>query len=239
MLFLIYCTIYSHFNVASSGFLDGALLKSEFSAPSGISIDNHGNLYVADTYNQAVRFVTKTNTTTFAGSGYYGLLNGIGSDSEFYYPYSVTNNQNGSLLFVMDTSNNVIRQISCLTGYVFSYGTCYAPDLNVVPTFQPTFTYQPTFTREPTLNPTRKPTSLPTAKSQRVYYVSNIVTTTFAGTGNLADVDGTGNQASFYYPSGLCIDPSNEYFVVFTELGIHKLIVRTAESTSIGTSKFI
>lgn len=43
------------------GFADGDLQRSQFNRPSGLAIDEHGNLFVADSDNQTVRVLTGEN----------------------------------------------------------------------------------------------------------------------------------------------------------------------------------
>lgn len=51
------------------GYLDGAVGEALFAYPSALSIDNFGNIYVADTHNNRVRRITGSQVTTVVGSG--------------------------------------------------------------------------------------------------------------------------------------------------------------------------
>ena len=53
---------------------------------------------------------------TIAGSGDANNLDGIGSVASFNAPNSVYVNPSGSIMYVADTFNNLIRKISCSTG---------------------------------------------------------------------------------------------------------------------------
>ena len=73
-----------------------------------------------------------------------------------------------------------------------------------------------------------------------VNYVSNIVVSTFLGSGTTGEVDGTGISVQLNSPDGLCIDSTNlNYLYVVDHVGlkIHKVEIDTAISTQVGTSK--
>ena len=87
-----------------------------FNYPSGITIDNAGNLYVADTQNDTIRKMSLSGTNwtvmTIAGTVQTsGLVNGPGNSARFNNPSGITIDGGGNL-YVADTSNNVIREIS-------------------------------------------------------------------------------------------------------------------------------
>ena len=54
----------------SVGAADGTSDQAQFNFPSALTVDGHGNLYVADTYNCTIRMVTPAGAvTTIAGTG--------------------------------------------------------------------------------------------------------------------------------------------------------------------------
>ena len=97
----------------ASGSADGAGSAARFFAPEGIAVDGSGNLYVADTDNHTIRKITATGVvSTLAGwAGSSGSSDGIGSGARFFYPADVTIDGTGNL-FVIDTDNHTIRQIT-------------------------------------------------------------------------------------------------------------------------------
>jgi DNA-binding beta-propeller fold protein YncE len=103
----------------SGGFADGNGTSARFLAPAGIAIDNHGNLYVADQANCAIRKIDASgNVTTIAGNGTIGYADGTGSGAIFNGPIGIGVDTLGGNLYVADTYNNVIRKIVISTGVV-------------------------------------------------------------------------------------------------------------------------
>lgn len=102
---------------------NGLASASELNSPNGVAVDSTGNLYVADTGNNAIRFVNaSTGTiTTLAGdgSGKSGYLGdgGPASAAEFNNPTSVAVDKSGNV-YVADWMNNAIRRIDATTGTV-------------------------------------------------------------------------------------------------------------------------
>ncbi|MCG8275485.1 gluconolaconase [Stenotrophomonas sp. NLF4-10] len=93
------------------GFADGLGGAAAFNTPSGIALDRHGNLYVADTGNHAIRKVTpRGEVTTLAGGGVPGFADGNGRDARFNGPMGVAVDDAGRV-YVADTWNDRIRAI--------------------------------------------------------------------------------------------------------------------------------
>jgi uncharacterized protein (TIGR03437 family) len=107
----------------------GPALQAHLNKLEGVALDAGGNLYIADTWNQRVRKVSRSGTIdTMAGSGPAGMRNGAyGGDggpatsARLNYPRGVAVDSAGNL-YIADTSNSRIRvvtsqgQISTLIG---------------------------------------------------------------------------------------------------------------------------
>jgi sugar lactone lactonase YvrE len=102
----------STFAGGREGFADGAGLAAAFSTPSALAFDRHGNLYVADTGNHAIRKITPGGVvTTLAGTGKPGYLDGAAATAQFNGPVGIAVDKAGNV-FVADTYNDRIRRIA-------------------------------------------------------------------------------------------------------------------------------
>jgi glucose/arabinose dehydrogenase/sugar lactone lactonase YvrE len=94
------------------GFVDGAGSRPQFNHPHGLCVDKHGNLYIADTVNCAVRKIdTNGLVTTLAGSGIIASIDGVGTNASFSEPVGIAIHPNGNL-YVADRSSEMIRMIT-------------------------------------------------------------------------------------------------------------------------------
>jgi len=69
------------------GYVDGDCAGAAFHWPSGIAVDQAGNVYVAELYNNVIRKITISATgckvSTLAGSGKHGDIDGAGRTASF------------------------------------------------------------------------------------------------------------------------------------------------------------
>jgi sugar lactone lactonase YvrE len=96
------------------GFSDGdRRRRARFSKPAELCFDSAGNLYVADSFNHAIRKVSTNGfVTTLTGfSGVPGGIDGINGQASFYNPYSLNFLPDGRLA-IADAYNHVIRTAS-------------------------------------------------------------------------------------------------------------------------------
>ena len=95
------------------GSLDGDGRNARFCSPQGIALDRQGNLYVADTLNHTIRRIDRANVvTTVAGvAGACGSSDGRGGGARFCEPQDIEVD-NAGYLYVADTGNSTIREIS-------------------------------------------------------------------------------------------------------------------------------
>jgi sugar lactone lactonase YvrE len=97
----------------TAGMREGAAAQSRFDAPVGIAVDKDGNVYVADTYNDRIRLITKDGLVkTLAGAGRPGYADGDALNAaQFDTPCGVAVSDAGDV-YVADTGNNRLRKIT-------------------------------------------------------------------------------------------------------------------------------
>ncbi|MBJ2173216.1 IPT/TIG domain-containing protein [Aureibaculum sp. A20] len=97
------------------GYIDGAVNEARFFLPNAITIDQLGNIYIAE-YNSVlnhslIRKITKEGmVSTFAG-GNPGFSDGQGTDAKFGRIYGLTVDNSGNII-ISDAGNNKIRKVS-------------------------------------------------------------------------------------------------------------------------------
>ena len=96
-----------------AGHRDGTGDVARFNDPMGLARDAQGNLYVCDARNHVIRKIAPGGVvTTVAGQpGEPGAVNGVGSSARFHFPADIAVSP-GGVLFVADSGNHCIRAIA-------------------------------------------------------------------------------------------------------------------------------
>jgi sugar lactone lactonase YvrE len=99
-------------SAGSAGNADGNGAAARFWNPQGLAVDETGNIYVADTGNNAIRKISPMGqVTTIAGlAGSAGFTDGPGPQARFNGPAGIAVDKDGNL-FVADTNNHCVRKI--------------------------------------------------------------------------------------------------------------------------------
>jgi murein DD-endopeptidase MepM/ murein hydrolase activator NlpD len=96
----------------AEGFKDRAGKEAAFNSPSALAVDADGNLYVADTGNNAIRKITPAGqVSTLAGDGIAGFRDGQAAEARFNGPVGVAVDAQGNV-YIADSYNDRIRQIT-------------------------------------------------------------------------------------------------------------------------------
>jgi trimeric autotransporter adhesin len=101
---------------------DGGIATSAaLNYPRGVAIDASGNIYIADTYNNRIRMVTKStgiiSIVAGAGSSGYSGDGGLATSALLYNPRGVAIDASGNI-YIADAGNNRIRMVTLSTGII-------------------------------------------------------------------------------------------------------------------------
>ena len=101
---------------------DGPASQASFAFVNGLAADGAGNVYVADSFNNRVRKISLANQTisTVAGTSVPGF-NGDGPDAtkaQLNLPGCLAVDSAGQNLYIADTGNQRVRQVSLTTGAI-------------------------------------------------------------------------------------------------------------------------
>lgn len=96
-----------------AGYQEGHDSEVRFNAPYDVVIDKNYYVYVADYKNNRIRIISPTGLVkTLAGNDPAGFENGDESEARFNGPIGLAVNDEGTVLFVADHHNHVIRKIT-------------------------------------------------------------------------------------------------------------------------------
>ena len=193
----------------TSGSADGRGSDARLNYPFGVATDSLGNVYVADTDNDAIRKITPDGwVSTLAGAaGHQGSADGSGSAAQFRYPINVATDSAGNV-YVADEDNQTIRKItpagvvSTLAGTVGQSGS--TDDIGTAARFN-------------------EPPGVATDAAGNVFVADtgnqtirkitpSGVVSTFAGMAQQSgSANGTGSAARFHSPNGMATDEGSAF----------------------------
>lgn len=192
-----------------AGFANGTGAAATFFNPTGVAVDNSGNVYVADSGNNAIRKITMPGAvvSTLAGSGLMGATNStVGTSASFNNPNGVAVDAAGNV-YVADTYNYRIRKVTSAGAVSTFAGTGTSGGTNGAAT-SATFNF---------------PSGVAVDSSGKVYVadsnnglirlISAGQVTTFAGAMMTSSLDGPATSVSFGWPVGLAVDAAGNVYV--------------------------
>jgi len=183
------------------GSADGMGSAASFAAPGSVATDRAGNVYVADTNNNAIRKITPA-----------GFVSTLAAAASFLSPMGVATDGAGNV-YVADLGNSSIRKISTtgtvstLAGSPGSIGSADGTGMAA------SFNY---------------PTSIAADGAGNVYVAdarnntirritpSGVVSTLAGSPGAYGSADGGGKAASFDFPTGVGTDVAGNIYVADT-----------------------
>ena len=196
----------------------GAATAAQLNSPQSVTIDDTGNLYIADRNNHRIRKVDISGViTTVAGNGAGGYSGDDGSATaaQLNNPFGVTVDGTGNI-YIADTQNHRIRKVDTsgvITTVAGNGAGGYSGDDGSATAAQLSYPYGVTVDSAENLN-------IADTYNHRIRKVDTSgVITTVAGTdvaGYFGD-DGSATAAQLYYPTGVTVDGTDSLYIADTQ----------------------
>lgn len=198
----------------NAGSVDGGAADARFHLPSDIATDGAGNVFAADTGNNAIRRISQSgNVATLAGSTTIaGSDDGSGAAARFSTPVGVAADASGNL-YVADMGNHAVRKVTpagTVTTLAGMAGSTGSTDGNGM---EARFNMPAGVAADAAGN-----LYITDAGNHTIRKVSPAGTvTTLAGTaGSAGSADGSGTAAKFDTPTGITVDAAGNLYVADT-----------------------
>ncbi len=206
------------------GTSDGTAGAARFRFPRGVASDGAGNLYVTDTYNNAIRRVE------IATGAVTTLVDG--STGPFQNPYNLASDRAGNL-YVTDYSDDTIRKVVIATGAVTTLAGAAGMEGSTDGTGAAARFCSPTgIANDGAGNLYVADYCNDTIR--RIVIATGAVTTLAGTAGVTGSDDGMGAAASFDGPRGIVSDGAGNLYVVdANNKTIRKIVVATGAVTTL------
>ena len=206
-----------------SGFTgDGGLAtQASIDEPAGLALDSHGNLFIADEFNQRIRRVDASTglITTVAGSGRVGQPGQVPDgtlalETDLYRPVGVAVDRHGNI-YIADNFGNRTRRLDAATGVISTFAGALGRHMAI----------------------DADDNLYATGICNCVYRIDadDRNATRFAGTGffGFSGDGGPASEAQFYQPQGLAFDSNGNLYIADT--GNHRIRKVLSGSTTVVT----
>ena len=188
---------------------DGPAATAGFNGPAGLAIDASGNIYVADSGNNAIREISPAGMViTIAGNGSAGFNNAKGVSATYNDPTGLGVDATGNV-FVADAGNNLIREISP-AGVISTFAGSSGVSGNTDGTGTGALFNSP---RDVKVDGTGN-LYVTDYNNNTIRKITPAgVVTTVAGNGEQGNADAIGTAASFNHVTGLTTDANGNLFI--------------------------
>lgn len=210
------------------GNADGLGIKARFGSPTGVALDDGGNLYVTDGTNRNIRKIAPDGqVTTVAGNGDYGHANGSVYTASFTSPSGIAVDKARNL-YIADYYDNRIRKITP-AGEVSTFAGSGSMGKADGQGEAASFSYPTGITIDAADN-----LYVADSAGNRIRKISpSGAVSTLAGSGVFGGrADGPAQTATFNQPIGIAID--NAGFIYISEM-MNKLVRKLSPSGQVST----
>lgn len=213
-------------------------LQASFNQPTDLALRGDTVLFISDTENHVIRkfnLVTNAVTTVVGYVGVGGFLDGIGTSAAVKNPAGLAISQDGSMLYLADNGNNMIRKIE-ISNYntmviAGSGSPAYSDNANgLLASF-----YAPQGVAVDPLTDALYVTDTYNHRIRKVDLMTSQVST-IAGDGSVPPASVFANNmngllAKFFYPTNCIVSPNGESIYV-TDQGNYKVREVKTDNTS-------